>query len=333
MTNKEAKAKATTEVLRFAQDDKLRRYMLRDDSEIAGGPALGATAAAVSVSMGLEVRAQMPSRRAEICLVVLFIMSRSLPVAAQVPRAASDSQAEPQFEAVTIKHPDPAAQYHKAGFYGTPGGRVFLGVNVRMLVEYAFDLRDFQVAGGPEWVNAGWSISEWYDINAVPPDSSASRKIPVANAEPTSEQRAMLRSVLRERFGFRYHMEMREGEVYFLVRGAKKLALSEPKHPDGDPRAIVFMKQGGIVDGEAEGTNTTMDYVAARLSERLRIPVINQTGISGSYDFYLPPSDPENRDMATAVISVMDRLGLKLKKGRGAVETLVIDAVERPTEN
>jgi uncharacterized protein (TIGR03435 family) len=72
------------------------------------------------------------------------------------------------------------------------------------------------------------------------------------------------------------------------------LELAEPKHPDADPRAIVFMKQGGIVDGEAEGTNTTMDYLAQRLSERLNIQVINQTGISGSYDFYLPVADGGN---------------------------------------
>jgi uncharacterized protein (TIGR03435 family) len=244
-----------------------------------------------------------------------------------------NSPAEPEFEAVTIKHPDPAARYHKAGFYGQPGGRVFLGVNVRMLVETAFNLHHFQVKGGPEWASAGWSISDWYDINAVPPDSSASRKITVGNAEPTAEQRAMLQTLLRERFGFRYHMETREGEVYFLTRGGKKLQLTEPKHPDADPRAIVFTKQGGIVDGEAEGTNTTMEYLSQRLGDRLNVPVINQTGIAGAYDFYLPVSDPGNQDMLTAVISVMDRLGLKLKKGRGPVETLVIDAVERPGEN
>lgn len=252
---------------------------------------------------------------------------------AQAPAAESGTQSEPEFEAVTIKHPDPAAKYHLAGFYGKPGGRVFLGVNVRTLVEYAFDLRDFQVTGGPEWVNSAWSISEWYDIEAVPPDSSPSRKIPVSNAEPTSEQRAMLRSLLRARFGFRYHMEENQGEVYFLTRGNKKLRLTVPEHADADPRAIVFIKRGGIVDGEAEGTNTTMDYLAVRLSDRLRVPVINQTGLSGSYDFYLPASEPGNQDMSTAVISVMDRLGLKLKKGRGPVETLVIDQVERPTEN
>jgi uncharacterized protein (TIGR03435 family) len=252
---------------------------------------------------------------------------------AQAPAAASGTRSEPEFDAVTIKLPDPAGRSHMAGFYGKPGGRVFLGVNLRMLVEYAFDLRDFQVTGGPDWANAGWSISDWFDINAVPPDSSPSRRIPVANAEPTSEQRAMLRTLLRDRFGFRYHMESRQGDVYFLSRGSKKLELAAPKRSDGDPRAIVFMKQGGIVDGEAEGTNTTMDYLAARLSERLRVPVINQTGISGSYDFYLPVSDAANQDMLTAVISVVDRLGLKLKKARGPVQTLVIDGVERPSEN
>jgi uncharacterized protein (TIGR03435 family) len=123
--------------------------------------------------------------------------------------------AESAFEVATVRHPDPAARYHKGGFYGEPGGRVFLGVNVKMLVELAFNLRDFQVTGGPEWANAGWAISDWYDINAVPPDSSSSRRITVSNAEPTGEQRAMLRMLLRERFGFRYHMETRQREVYF----------------------------------------------------------------------------------------------------------------------
>ena len=48
----------------------------------------------------------------------------------------------------------------------------------------------------------------------------------------------------------------------------------------------------------------------------LQLPVLNQTGITDSYDYYLPPDDPENRDLVTAVHDVVDRLGLKIKRGR-----------------
>jgi uncharacterized protein (TIGR03435 family) len=48
---------------------------------------------------------------------------------------------------------------------------------------------------------------------------------------------------------------------------------------------------------------------------------------------YLPPDDPENHDVVAAVLDVVDRLGLKIKRGRGPIQTLVIDHVEQPSEN
>jgi uncharacterized protein (TIGR03435 family) len=232
------------------------------------------------------------------------------------------------FDAASIKPPDPNAPYRNAGFYGYPGGRVFFGGYIKWLVEIAFNLQDYQVAGGPNWVS-----SQWFEINAVPPEASPSRNIKLQNAESTSEQRLMLQSLLRDRFGFKFHIEMKEGEVYILSRGTKALQLKSPKDPAADPRAIVMMKAGGIADGEAEGTNTTTDYLAIRLSRYLQHPVLNQTGIIGSYDYYLPPDDPENNDPVAAVLSVVDRLGLKIKRGRGTIQHLVIDHIEMPSEN
>jgi uncharacterized protein (TIGR03435 family) len=62
-------------------------------------------------------------------------------------------------------------------------------------------------------------------------------------------------------------------------------------------------------------------------------PVLNQTGIAGSYDYYLSPDDPDNHEVVTGVLGVVDRLGLKLKRSRGPIQTLVIDHVEQPSEN
>jgi uncharacterized protein (TIGR03435 family) len=232
------------------------------------------------------------------------------------------------FDAATIKPPDPNAPYRITGFYDYPGGRVFFGGYIKWLVEIAFDLQDYQLAGGPNWVS-----SQWFEINAVPPEASPSRNIKLQNAEPTSEQRLMLQSLLRERFGFKYHLEMKEGNVYILRQGSRVLQLKSPKDPAADPRAIVINKEGDIWDGEAEGTNTTTDYLAIRLSRYLQLPVLNQTGITGTYDYYLPPDDPENNDPVAAVRSVVDRLGLKIKRGRGPIQHLVIDHIEPPSEN
>jgi uncharacterized protein (TIGR03435 family) len=244
------------------------------------------------------------------------------------PQSAPASANLPAFDAATIKPPDPGAAWRKVGFYGEPGGRIFFGGKLKMLVEYAFNLQEYQVTGGPEWIT-----SHWFEINAVPPDSSASRRIKVRNAEPTAEQRLMLQSLLRDRFGFKFHLESKDGEVYILTRASKSLQLKLPKDPEADPRAIVAIKAGGIADGEAVGVDTTTEYLARRLSRYLQLPVLDRTGITGSYDFYLPPSDPENHDVIAAVLSVVDRLGLTIKRGRGPIQTLVVDHVEQPSEN
>ena len=233
----------------------------------------------------------------------------------------------PKFDAAAIKPPVPGAG-RKAGFFGEPGGRVFIGGMVWMLVEIAFNLQDYQLAGNRDGI-----ASKWFEINAVPPENSPSRQITVRNGEPTPEQRLMLQALLRDRFGLKSHFETREGDVYILTRGDRQLQLKPPKDPASEPRAIVVTKQGGIADGEAVGTNTTADYLAQRLSGYLRLPVLNETGITGSYDYYLPPDDPDNQDVATAVLRVVDRLGLKIKRGRGPIKTLVIDHVEQPSEN
>jgi uncharacterized protein (TIGR03435 family) len=242
-------------------------------------------------------------------------------------QAGSVSDDLPTFDAATIKPPVPGAG-RKAGFYGEPSGRVFIGGMVWMLVEIAFNLQDYQLIG-----NRAGIASEWFEINAVPPETSPSYQIKVPNAEPTPEQRLMLQSLLRDRFGLKFHFETKEGEVYILTRGSKPLQFKPPKDPASNPGSVVVIKQGGIADGEAVGNNTTTDYLALRLGKYLRRPVLNETGITGSYDYYLPPDDPDNDDVVTGVVRVVDRLGLRIKRGRGPIKTLVIDHIQQPSDS
>jgi uncharacterized protein (TIGR03435 family) len=262
--------------------------------------------------------------RAALQTAVIAGLSCCLVNPAALAQSSDGTPKPPVFDAATIK---PSAPEGLAGLYAYPGGRVSFGGFIKWLVEIAFELQDYQLTGGPNWVS-----SEWFVINAVPPEASPSRNIKLQNADPTSEQRLMVQSLLRDRFGFKYHLEMKTGEVYILSRSSRTLQLRPPKDPNADPRAIVIMK-GDIADGEAEGTNTTTDYLAIRLSRYLQLPVLNQTGITGSYDYYLPPDDAENKDLVVAVLRVVDRLGLKIKRGRGPIQHLVIDHIEMPSEN
>jgi uncharacterized protein (TIGR03435 family) len=259
-------------------------------------------------------------------LALAALLLASFHLHAQTPAPINTPTA--QFDAATIKHHNPGDtnRYSNAqGFYGMPGGRVFFGGWAKMLVMFAYGLQDYQVTGGAEWV-----ASERFEINAVPPDDSPSRKIAIRNAEPTADQRQMLQSLLHDRFGLQCHFETREGEVYILTRGSKSLQLVPPKEPGSDPRAVVFMKgdREGMI--ELMGNNTTTDYLAIRLSRYLNLPVLNQTGISGSWDFHIPV-DPETRDTTDQVLNMVNDLGLKTKRTRGPIQTLVIDHIDHPT--
>ncbi len=244
---------------------------------------------------------------------------------------AQDAGKRPAFEVATVRPVDLNARSAPVGFLSQPGGRVEIGyATVKMLAYYAFDVQMTHVVGGPDWAG-----SERYNVMAMPPAESESRtaKSPPLKATPSDEQRKMIEALLVERFGFKFHREMREMPVYLLERGSGKLALQTPKDPDADSRSAIVSYGGGIVSGEAFGTNVTMDFLAGRLSDSMDRPVVNKTGLAGHYDFVLEPADPENTDYNLAAIGAMNRLGLKLRPGKGMVEMIVIDSVTRPTEN
>jgi uncharacterized protein (TIGR03435 family) len=257
-------------------------------------------------------------------LLPVLLLSIALPAAKQsLPSQASG----PAFEAISI-HEHPPGTPGKVGFYSTAGGRVELGyATLMMLVQYALDVDAPDISGAPSW-----STKAVYDVMAVPPDSSPSRKLNLEEytASPTAEQRAMILNMLKERFGLRYHTEMTDRPVYFLERGKGPLKLDSAKHPEraADPRCNVLNPSG-----ESFGEDITMDVLARKLAYPMRRPVINRTGLTGIYDFSLDPIDPENHDGQEGGLLVTKSLGLSLATGRAPVRTIVIDAANPPTPN
>ncbi|HXE63834.1 MAG TPA: TIGR03435 family protein, partial [Bryobacteraceae bacterium] len=243
----------------------------------------------------------------------------------------------PSFEVASIKPSNPTRG--RVGPSTYPGGRVFVGhATLKDLVADAFDVQDFQVKGG-----AGWMRADQYDVDARPPASSESAKTrPAIKAPLNPEQREMLLSLLADRFHFRFHREEVEGPVLLLTKGkAPKL------DPPADAKAYSWVgsaTEGGMMTGTGiRGTNASMALLADRLQWYFERPVIDRTGIQGSFDFKFqtpwdgPPitssKSIRSPEVLTNIVSAIQGIGLKLENGKDQIETIVIDDASRPTPN
>ena len=230
----------------------------------------------------------------------------------------------PSFEAATIK----PALGGIAGFATSSGGRMKCAFcNLDMLLIFAFDVQPYQIVGAPDWGH-----HEGYNIVAIPPDSSELRNLKLSSPTNalTSEQREMIQSLLIERFQLKFHRDSKIGAVYVLTRGSGELKLHDPKDKGSSPG--VWMASDGLV-----GQNASMPLLAVHLSSILQRPVLDETGLSGSFDFKSAflGVDPkaEYQDIVASILTSVQELGLKLKSAKGPVETIVIDHIERPSPN
>lgn len=257
-------------------------------------------------------------------LLLAAASARAQGKAAAAP-GATTSPVLPSFEVATIK----PAMGGIAGFVTYSGGRMRCAFcNLDMLLIFAFDVQPYQIVGAPDWGHH----SDGYSIDAIPPDSSELRNLKLSSPTNalTSEQRQMLQSLLMERFQLKFHRESKIGAVYVLTKGSGELKLQAPKDKDSSPG--VWMASDGLV-----GQNTSMPLLAARLSDILQRPVLDETGLSGTFDFKSAAlgDDPKAsyQDIVASILTAIQEMGLKLNSAKGPVETIVIDHLERPSAN
>lgn len=240
----------------------------------------------------------------------------------------------PEFEVASVR-PSSPNQREMNGLYTYPGGGVRCnGCALEYVIMNAFDVQQFQISGGPAWMDL--VSGDPFDIEAKPPESSPSaRSTPTSsNSAPNEEQRQMLQSLLAVRFQLKFHREIKEGTGYILSRGTGQLKLTPPKDKSAFPWAGGI--SGGWFGGGIRGENISMPQLAARLSRFLKRPVLDQTGLEGSFDFEyrLGGDDNDNdADIPSFLLMSMKGIGLMLKPGHGTVETIVIDHVEKPSTN
>ena len=143
----------------------------------------------------------------------------------------------------------------------------------------------------------------------------------------------MLLTLLVDRFQLKYHRETKDGPIYLLVKGQNKSKLQDSKDKNEFP--WVGSPHNGMIRGDGiAGMNISMALLATRLSRYLARPVVNQTGLEGSFDFNFEySSDDQHPDVISSIITSIQGIGLKLQAAKGPLETIVIDHAEKASAN
>ena len=236
---------------------------------------------------------------------------------------AVNAQVSPplRFEVASIRqHGGPL---NRVNDYSASGPRLTLGAyNVQFLLMEAYDLKNYQVALPSE----APVLSDFYDIAAEAPDGSAPSR---------DDFRQMLQALLADRFQLKAHREPREMAVYALVvdRNGPRLNAA-----GGDQRCAARI---GPV--RPQDRNYRYQYTDCPLDPLVNTiqadrPVVDRTGLAGKYDITLTATPPfKMRDtVEPGDISLLDairQLGLKLEPRKESITVLVVDHIEKPSQN
>jgi len=229
------------------------------------------------------------------------------------------------FEVASIRPSDPKTPW--GGIEITPGRFHAANVSMRAIFKQAFTVRDFQIGNPPDWFD-----SQRYEI--------------IAKTEPGATEDSinlMLQNLLAERFALEIHLESRDTQVYALTQSKNGTKLQSVS---ADEKGGVRRKGAGLI----AGTKASIQQLCEALSDValngryiLDRPVIDRTGLSGKvYDFTLTwtPEPGQFGNSSTSDLAgpslftaVQEQLGLKLDTQKAQVEYLVIDRIQKPTEN
>ena len=230
------------------------------------------------------------------------------------------------FDVISIHPADPNAQGGRIKPIPGDHGYTATNIPVRLMIALMYKIPARQIEGGPEWLD-----TERFDVEARSD-----------GAYSVDDLHTMYQNLLADRFGLRFHHETREGNIYALTVDPSGLKLKPNTSPENDKIPV------NGPPAHVTGTRVPMVYLTWFLSQALQDdarPVVNQTGLTGNYDFVLsfrpilppdaPPDalPPEARDLPTLFEALPAQLGLRLTATRGPVDHMVIDHIDKPTPN
>ncbi|MBB5061710.1 TIGR03435 family protein [Granulicella mallensis] len=273
--------------------------------------------------------------------IVVALMLLALPIRAQLPTMSdvdrgTDTPAAgplPEWDVAVIKpHP---AEDHSMMWQMTADGLSLINLPLEMMICSAWDVKPYQMSG-----LSGWMKSSTFDLTAKVSgdDVAAYKKL------NTAQRQKMLQKLLTERFQLKVHMETKTLPIYDLVvdKSGSKLKVSTAIEAPSDEERKANpekYKKGSMMMGPGtyEGSGVQVRALAGQLGNVLGKPVHDATGLTGLYDIELHfrPEEAEagnddNADAPSVFSAVQEQLGLKLLPNKGPVETLVVDAAQKP---
>jgi len=273
------------------------------------------------------------SRHAEAHMALL---EQSAAVAAGLAPQRNDPAQRLEFELASVKRNTDNGQTD-----GSPrrSGDLVMMHNTQpySIIFYAYGLTHSYQMEGYVRLPEGWN---WYDIDARTPTGATDDQV-----------RLMFQSLLVDRFQLQVHRETKEIAEYQLIiaKGKPKLQPSSESPMtvtiDGSPGKPIIQPPGTCsISLWREGSHlvchaATIDKIVSSLSGQLRAPVVDRTGLTGTYDLntrYIPDDrrlDADAEPGPSLAQALEDELGLKLEKGKGPIEVIVIDHIEKPSEN
>ena len=231
------------------------------------------------------------------------------------------ADAHPSFEVATIKQSDPADQKHRFEIHGR---RILIeNQTVKVMIQMSYGVHARQIVNAPPWIE-----SERFDIEGVPD----------VEGQPSVVQfQELVRKLLGERFGLKFHTEKREMPRYTLTvaKGGPKMEATKSA-PDALPNN---RGTGDKMSRTLQMENVSMANLTGELQGVLDRPVVDETGLKGKYDLTLhwirADAAPEDADSSAPGIftALQEQAGLKVEPSKGEVDVLVIEQVNRPEEN
>jgi uncharacterized protein (TIGR03435 family) len=251
------------------------------------------------------------------------------------PPKMMDPKAKPEFEVATIKPSDPNRRgwgitVNRSGMFTT------LNTNLSDLIKFAYSVHPKQIIGAPAWAD-----SEKFDVSAKPD---------AAGMPSVDQMRAMLQKLLADRFGLAFHNEKKELSVYAIsvAKGGEKI-----KKEENAPVPIPGF--GGPPQRGFNVRNATIaEFASVMQAQFMEQPVVDQSGLGDTrYSFVLKwtpdptqnsgfgggpvpaaPTPVPDADAPPDLFTAMQQqLGLQMKSTKAPVEVMVVDKVQKPSEN
>jgi uncharacterized protein (TIGR03435 family) len=218
------------------------------------------------------------------------------------------------------------------------------GVPARFLVQKAYGIQPFQLAGGPDWFN-----SALFNIQAQSDALADGRLAQLSGDQASMEKQHMLQLLLVDRFNLKAHWGKKEMPTYALVvaKGRPKLQPAGSMPPTalelkqlGNNKIPVLQQNFSKQGEEYIAHGCSMQALVDAMMREVGTMVVDKTGLAGTYDFTLQfngvmPGE-RNDDPAhwpSLVSAITDRLGLRLESTKDTISILIIDHMDKPSEN